>query len=462
MLLDLPAELIEAIFSTCVFQARIPVERLASINHYLRQVALQQTELWTELHYEQPRNLSRIACYIARSGIRPIRFEIDSHITSAAFDELLVLLRSQLHRLKGLRIMRQDPERSIAHTTHSEALGPPVNGVELLTLFSGSTPQLEELNLDFPFYPDTHFPAVLHVAESPPLKKLSAFNSLTPDLAVKWARLENLKCDLTEHTSTHFPELNWLASLPLLATLELRLSTPTGRASDADSWAASSQPCGLTLPSLTELRIHSHSLHLLIQFNCPLLSKCLVDGWVIKGTEEHFRSLWRFLVHHAGTLRDVHMGHDGFYRTGSHTTVYQEGTTYQPTLFPLLHSFVGVIFDPPSIFSKIRATSLRHVWLSVEAGARGYDILNFLDAASPSLEDVTIAEAQPLKSRGTEGIQLVTIVLKFPRLKTFVSMCKTGDLVVSAIREAPVLEELTLHGDLPPVCCFSIARALRI
>lgn len=120
-----------------------------------------------------------------------------------------------------------------------------------------------------------------------------------------------------------------------------------------------------------------------------------------------------------------------------------------PVPFPSLHSLRGDIAygDAGRLLGMIQGVVLVHVNIRIDGLVRPQYVLNFFEGASASLETAVVSSLSFGDSEDPFNPHDPRPRLNFQRLKTYTSRCRIGDMVVSAIKEAPLLLELTLRGN---------------
>lgn len=438
---QLPFEIIAQIFTICVYENDVSPEGLASISQHLREVAAHTPELWNQVYYGVKRDRKRMLLYLARSGSAALDLEFFVNYSAEASEEAAQLIEDvepHLERVRSLRLIHYEGYKRIERLTE-------IGGITAYHMLLDSfLRKLCEsklhpfrhaeacIGLNISFGVDFSFPSTTKTIDMGmqlliPLEDLCAKFSLC-------SQLEILRLNLSWSSLDPFDLfLNTLAQLPQLHELDLILPGQTTISLQSQELLRSDP---IVLNCLGSLTCSRYSVSILPYIQCPVLT-------TLSTTIEADQAI--FLRRHSKTISKLDLSEtfDMQLAEGSQAAM--------PLAFPSLNELSGHISNQGAgrLLGMIVGESLVRADLHFHWPVACGDVLRFFEASSASLESVTLTY-DTVQSRqaplDTPNLHVDTPTIRFPKLKSFISGCRIGDVVFSAIEEAPQLVKLQLYG----------------
>ena len=439
----LPFELLSWIFSICWDDHRVPPERVALVNKYWRHVAINSSQLWTDVYYDEEADIPRMSLCLKRSGNLPVKLVMNITRTEiedfAWITTLCSIISPHFHRVRTFRLSHRNDhvtdvgDDSSSLTAFLERIYCPSQSLLLqefqllsqrgLAFLPPSFLQRAQLrrlvskNIDFLAYP--------FGASSQTLSSISITCEGTEDIYI-------------------YPIIPTLQTLQHLRELEIEIPDlhhdPVNQVS---------------LPSLISLTIRRPTSVLLQQLVCPMLRTLSMDVWEDEGDEgiDPFMHV-RFLCLHAETIISLDIRYK-YYGTGIPDDVPDDvSDDVQCTTFPALTSLSGSL--TMFALSYISGVSLTSVNIQICFRVYPQELADFFYAASGTLRTACITHYTPYAPWWGEGDSDTDTDTESPSdqkivfacLESFTSWCWIGDTVMSATKEAPELRVLQLNGPL--------------
>lgn len=108
----LPFELLSWIFSICWDDHSVPPERVALVNKYWRHVAINSSQLWTDVYYDEEADIPRMSLCLKRSGNLPVNLVMNVTRTEiedfACITTLCSIISPHFHRVRTFRLSHRN------------------------------------------------------------------------------------------------------------------------------------------------------------------------------------------------------------------------------------------------------------------------------------------------------------------------------------------------------------------